>query len=169
MHKEITQLDAVRIFRMLKERKAVMQERHKLELAAVNDDLELVEMYIRRFMDEAEAQTGSTTFRTPAGTAYESEVESFRVRDPAVFVQWLLEAPMQRIPLLGNELSTTAVKAFLKPARAAVENAVIAAKGDGDKRSEAEIRFGLPEAMLAAAAIPGTKRSSYKNVLVKKA
>ena len=169
MHKEITQLDVVRIFRMLKERKAVMQERHKLELAAVNDDLELVEMYIRRFMDEAEAQTGSTTFRTPAGTAYESEVESFRVRDPATFVQWLLEAPMQRIPLLGNELSTTAVKAFLKPARAAVENAVIAAKGDGDKRSDAEIRFGLPEAMLAAAAIPGTKRSSYKNVLVKKA
>lgn len=169
MHTEITQLDTVRIFRMLKERKAAMQARHKLELGAINDDLELVEVHMRRFMEEAEAQTGSTTYRTPAGTAYESEVESFRVRDPAAFVAWVLEAPMQRIPLLGNELSTPAVKAYLKPARAAVENAVIAAKGNGDTRAEADIRATLPADVLDATLIPGTKRSSYKNVLVKKA
>ena len=168
MRKEITQLDVVRIFRMLKERKAALQARHELELAAVNDDLELVEVYIRRFMEEAEIQTGSTTFRTPAGTAYESEVESFRVRDPAIFVKWVLESPMQRIALLGNKLSTTVTKAYLKPARAAVENAVVAAKGEGDTRPDADIRLTLPADLLSAATIPGTHRSSYKNVLVKK-
>lgn len=168
MQEVITQLDAVRIFRMLKERKAAVQERHKLEIAAINDDLELVEVYIRRFMEESEIQTGSTTFRTPAGTAYESEVESFRVRDHAAFVAWVLEAPMQRISLLGNELSSTATKAYLKPARAAVENAVVAAKDAGDTRPDDTIRVGLPAELLSAVTIPGTRRSSYRNVLVKK-
>ena len=169
MDEIITPLDAVRIHRMLRDRKTALEARQKLEMGALNDDIALVEVYIRRFMEAAEIATGSTTFRTAAGTAYESEVEKFQIKDFPVFLKWALGAAPERVALLGNSLGTTLAKAFLKAPRSAIEKAVTEAKAQGDDRPDDEIRASLPRALLDAATIPGVRRSSYKNVIVSRA
>lgn len=75
MNTDIEQI--VQFYVALRDRKVEMEARHKEELEPIKHDMELIEAALLKLMHEQHVES----FKTAAGTAYETIATSVKVRD----------------------------------------------------------------------------------------
>lgn len=73
--------DLVMNYIKVRDLKKEMQDRHKEELAPLNNALDSIEGVLMKFFQD----TGQTSAQTTFGTAYTSKRESFTIVDPVMF------------------------------------------------------------------------------------
>jgi phage host-nuclease inhibitor protein Gam len=91
----------------IRDEKAEIAERHKAELAPLNQSLEVLENTLMQLLNEQ----GGQNIKTAAGTAYRSEVMSVKVEDWDAL--WYYIQRFQRPDLLVRNVNKTAVKEII--------------------------------------------------------
>lgn len=69
----------------VRDKKKEMQDRHKAELAPLNEVLDGLESVMLKYMQEQ----GVNSIAVDGGTAYQSKRTSFTVEDPVLFREWV--------------------------------------------------------------------------------
>jgi hypothetical protein len=77
--------DLIRDYVKARDLKKEMADRHKAEIAPINDVLDQIESVILNFLNES----GQESAATKSGTAYITKRESFTVEDPAAFREFV--------------------------------------------------------------------------------
>lgn len=71
----------------VRDKKKEMQDRHKAELAPLNEVLDGLESVMLKYMQEQ----GVNSIAVDGGTAYQSKRTSFTVEDPVLFREWVTQ------------------------------------------------------------------------------
>ena len=69
----------------LRDQKAQIAERHKAELAPVNESMEVIEKWLLKEMEKM----GVESLKTPAGTPYKAVTKSVKMQDPESFKRFV--------------------------------------------------------------------------------
>jgi hypothetical protein len=69
----------------LRDQKAEIAERHKVELAPLNESMEIIEKWLLQEMEKM----GVESLKTPAGTPYKTITKSVKMADPDAFKRFV--------------------------------------------------------------------------------
>lgn len=92
----------------VRDKKKEMQDRHKAELAPLNEVLDGLESVMLKYMQEQ----GVNSIAVDGGTAYQSKRTSFTVEDPVLFREWVTQ--QGDLTYFESRASKSMVEAYLE-------------------------------------------------------
>ena len=92
----------------VRDKKKEMQDRHKAELAPLNEVLGGLEGVMLKYMQEQ----GVNSIAVDGGTAYQSKRTSFSVEDPVLFREWVTQ--QGDLTYFESRASKSMVEAYLE-------------------------------------------------------
>lgn len=98
----------VDVYRQLRDRKKLLTDNLKAQLAPYNEAMDRLEVTILDALNRA----GVESIRTKSGTAFKTTRSGYTVNDPAVFREWL--ESHQRFDLLETRVSKEAIEAMVQ-------------------------------------------------------
>lgn len=93
----------------LRDKAKALAEKQALEAKPIQDTIKYLETQLHAFL----LSNGGKNFKTDAGTAYLSEVESFKVADWGAFYPWVLEQSNAEEFFIRNA-NKTAIQSYLE-------------------------------------------------------
>jgi hypothetical protein len=115
--------DVVLKYRELREKKKVIVERHKLELAPYNLGLEKLET----FMGKEMLTQGSESVKTPHGTAYTTITTSVKILDRQRVLDYLNES-QDNLSALDIRINTVAAEDYIEENEAPIPGTTVTRK-----------------------------------------
>lgn len=99
-------------YRIARDKKAEIEERHKAELKPLREQMELMERWLMKQLME----TGSESVKTAKGTAYITKTARVKITDWSTALQHIMDNGLYHV--LEQRLSTTQVQEFVEEEKA---------------------------------------------------